>query len=544
MHRLVIVAGPNRGSSFSLVEGENSIGRQMDNHIVLSSSKVSKRHCALLVTPNDVFLRDEGSTNGTFVNGAMTKKQPLRAGDKLSVGEFVLELVNATSGQPSIASNVIPFQGGLMQTADAMGGMAPMAAVANPAAAPSQFQNMEPEVVMPEDLPGKVKFFFEGKVMPNFYGMLMKTEYRMIVAGVVGVMAALSVVGAMMPTLDLAEQSIKKEAAIRAKVLCREVADRYLPLIAGHAESQIDLSLLEAEESVKLVAITNPDLQIIAPQSRLNQILAGGKEAQFAMAMAKEFREGREKGAGGILGETLAIWIEPIKTSDPRQMKSIVAGLAVVAIDFSGNMISGGGTGVAYGTAAIVAGLAAFLAYWILMRLTFKPFEVLNDDLDQVLRGEIGKVTQEFKIEELQGLWSNINAAVQRLPKGGGGGEVDTADVTINWDNEFAAIRAIAEAAGFGFMGFDSNLIVAAMNPQFEEIAGIRMDALGQALSIVARDQSFILLVTDLKERVGSSPSRSALDECEFSGVLYQVVATGAGPATEQGFSVIFKKKD
>lgn len=30
-----------------------------------------------------------------------------------------------------------------------------------------------------------------------------------------------------------------------------------------------------------------------------------------------------------------------------------------------------------------------------------KPLEVLNDDLDQVLRGELPKVTHEFKIEGL-----------------------------------------------------------------------------------------------------------------------------------------------
>src|SRR5450759_4349990 len=96
MHRLVIVSGPNRGSSFALIEGENSIGRQMDNHIVLSSGKVSKRHCALLVTPKEVYLRDEGSTNGTFVNGTLVRKLPLKPGDKIGIGEFVLELSSST----------------------------------------------------------------------------------------------------------------------------------------------------------------------------------------------------------------------------------------------------------------------------------------------------------------------------------------------------------------------------------------------------------------------------------------------------------------
>ena len=539
MHRLVIVAGPNRGSSFSLIEGENSIGRQMDNHIVLSSSKVSKRHCALLVTPNDVLLRDEGSTNGTFVNGAMTKKQPLRPGDKLSVGEFVLELVNTAPAQPAV-SNVIPFHGNLMSDGRTNPGIS---APVTPKTEAHSFHAVEPEVTVPTDLPGKIKFFFEGKVMPNFYGMLMKTEYRSMVAMVIGAMTAIAVVGSVMPTQDLAEQSIKREAAIRAKVLSREVADRYLPFIANHAESQIDLSLLESEESIKLVAITNPDMQIIAPQSRLNQVLAGGKEAAFAMAMAKEFREGRDKGAGGIIGDGLAVWVEPIRTTDPRQMKTIIAGLAVVAIDFSGNLIQNGGVGVAYGTGFTVAGLAAILAYFILLRLTFKPLEVLNDDLDQVLRGEITKVTHEFQVEEVNGLWNNINAAIQRLPKGGVS-DFAASDAVVDWDHEFAPIRAIAEASTQGFMAFDSNLTVVAMNPQFEEISGMRADSVGQSMSTVARDQAFVSLVTDLKDRVASSPSRSALDEFEFSGVLYQVVATAAGNHNEQGFAVVFKKKE
>ena len=78
MYRLVIISGPNRGSAFNLSEGENSIGRQMDSHIVLTSSKVSKRHCSILVTTDEVFFRDEGSTNGSFVNGALTKKQTIK----------------------------------------------------------------------------------------------------------------------------------------------------------------------------------------------------------------------------------------------------------------------------------------------------------------------------------------------------------------------------------------------------------------------------------------------------------------------------------
>jgi len=538
----MIVSGPNRGSSFSLIDGENSIGRQMDNHIVLTASKVSKRHCALLVTNDEVFLRDEGSTNGTFVNGALVKKQPLKPGDKVSVGDFVMELVQTGGSQ----AGAMPIQvENVMGGALAMPGGAFPGGVMPGRPAVEPITQGAPVVEAPKDLPEKIKFLFEGKVMPFFYGMMMKSEYRSVVAILIAAVVGVAVVGSTMPMSDLAEKSVQREGMIRARVLAREVADRFLPAIANHTESQIDLSQLENEESVKLVAITNTNLQIIAPQSRLNQLLAGGREAAFAIMMAKRFKDGFEHGTGVFVDPTTAVYVEPIKTTDPRQVTTQVSAMVVVAIDFSGNMLQTGGLGVAYGTGFVIAGIAGILAYFILLRLSFKPYEVLNGDLDQVLRGELPKVTHEFKIEETASLWDNVNAAVQRIPKGGGGDfHSGTEDVIVNWDAEFAAVRALAEAGQSGFIGFDASQTVVGLNPQFEEISGIRMDVIGQNLQQIARDQAFLMLVNDLKDRVEGSPSRSALDEFEFSGVGYQVIATGAGPLSQQGVALVFKRKE
>jgi PAS domain-containing protein len=550
MYRLVIVAGPNRGSSFNLVEGENSIGRQMDNHIVLTSSKVSKRHCALLASPHEVLFRDESSTNGTFVNGALSRKLALKPGDKIGVGDFVLELVKVgAQAHAHGGASLTPYTGGGMSPSPMTMGSLAMAHAPHSArpearlSAVPEFKAPEHIVEEPQDLPGKVKFLFENKVMPFFYGMLMKNEYRSMVAIMFGLLSALIVVGSIMPMQDLAEQSIKREALIRARLLSREMSDRFLPNIAGHTESQIDLSLLESEESVKLSLITNPSLQIIAPQSRLNQLLAGGREAVFAIHMSKEFQAGRDKGAGGIIDEHTAIWIEPIRTTDARQIKTQVSALSIVAIDFSGNLIENGGLGVTYAIGFCVAGIASALVYFILMRLAMKPFEALNDDLDQVLRGELPKVTHEFKIEELDGLWDNINATVQRAAKGGGGSELDHSTDAVIWDVELAGVRAMAESDQYGFVAFDSQFLVTSLNPQFEEMSGIRAESIGQSLSQMARDQAFVSLVQDLQDRVGVSPSRSALDEFEFSGVAYQVIAVGVGPSRDAGIAVVFKKK-
>jgi hypothetical protein len=153
-------------------------------------------------------------------------------------------------------------------------------------------------------------------------------------------------------------------------------------------------------------------------------------------------------------------------------------------------------------------------------------------------------VTHEFKIEETSALWDNINATIQRIPKGGGQDFGGMDEVMVNWDMEFAAVRALAEVGQNGFIGFDSSMTVVAMNPQFEDVSGVRMDAIGQPLQQMARDQAFVMLVNDLKDRVEGSPSRSALDDFEFSGVAYQVIATGAGPIGKGGVALVFRKKE
>lgn len=527
MYRLVIVAGPNRGSSYALTEGENQIGRTPDNQIVLTSGKVSKRHCTIHVGAGGVEVIDQGSTNGTFLNGALAKRTRMQAGDKVSVGEFVLELVQSGPVQMPVA---------LTSGSSAL-------AMQPEVPAPSLSLVSEPAIeVSAQDPLSKLQAIFEGKIMPFFYGLIMKNEYRTVIAVFFFCLVVVSVAAAVVPVLDLAERSIRREAFVRAKILAREVADRNLPAIAARNESQVDISLLEAEESVRMVAIVNPDLQILAPQSRLNQILAGGPEAAYALAMSRQFREGRERGDGRFLSESIVSYIEPLKVIDPQSVKTVVAGMVIVSIDFSDNLIHAGGMGVAVGTGFVVAGLIAFLFYAVMMRLTFKPLEVLNDELDQALRGALPRVTQEFQVEEVKNLYDNINSAIQRAGKGTHSDF--SASETTDWDRELASVRAITESSNEGFVAVDADLVVIGMNQMFEEISGIRIDSLGVSINQVARDQAFPSMLGDLRDRVGASPSRSVNDEFEFSGVSYQIVAIAVGPVMRSGVAVVFKKKE
>jgi len=62
------------------------IGRSADSVIQIHDSKISRHHCEIRCTPDGYFVRDLGSKNGTFVNGARITEARLRNNDRIQVG--------------------------------------------------------------------------------------------------------------------------------------------------------------------------------------------------------------------------------------------------------------------------------------------------------------------------------------------------------------------------------------------------------------------------------------------------------------------------
>jgi hypothetical protein len=73
------------------VERRVRIGRQSDNDLVVVDPGVSRHHAEVINSGGTCTLRDLGSTNGTYVNGAVVHEHVLRAGDQISFGSTVVE---------------------------------------------------------------------------------------------------------------------------------------------------------------------------------------------------------------------------------------------------------------------------------------------------------------------------------------------------------------------------------------------------------------------------------------------------------------------
>ena len=89
---LKVLAGPYKGKIFSFDQPDTFlIGRTEDAHLCLPDDRFfSRHHCLLEVNPPRCFLRDLGSTNGTFVNGERVRKAFLNDGDQIQGGATVL----------------------------------------------------------------------------------------------------------------------------------------------------------------------------------------------------------------------------------------------------------------------------------------------------------------------------------------------------------------------------------------------------------------------------------------------------------------------
>lgn len=114
---LVLVSNRRVSHVFPL-KGEVQVGRDRKNGVVLSDQKVSRLHVTLIESDDAYILRDEGSANGTYLNGVLIN-QPARLKDKdrIGIGDTEFVFTNSVTDPNEIEqtaffeSKPVPAQG-------------------------------------------------------------------------------------------------------------------------------------------------------------------------------------------------------------------------------------------------------------------------------------------------------------------------------------------------------------------------------------------------------------------------------------------------
>jgi Mg-chelatase subunit ChlD len=89
---LAVLEGPAAGQAFELShDSGTSIGRGLNNDVVLDDPAVSSQHCRIRPEPEGFVMHDLNSTNGTFVNDRRVTRHLLAEGDQIRIGESLLQ---------------------------------------------------------------------------------------------------------------------------------------------------------------------------------------------------------------------------------------------------------------------------------------------------------------------------------------------------------------------------------------------------------------------------------------------------------------------
>ncbi|MEP6720133.1 MAG: FHA domain-containing protein [Variovorax sp.] len=97
MARLILLTKTAAPKLIDLAADRTLIGREVDNDVQIERPRVSRHHAELIVEDDATWVRDLGSSNGTFVNGRQVQRQALYHGDVIRVGDCDIRYLTRNS---------------------------------------------------------------------------------------------------------------------------------------------------------------------------------------------------------------------------------------------------------------------------------------------------------------------------------------------------------------------------------------------------------------------------------------------------------------
>jgi hypothetical protein len=109
MSKLILSLNNNSLDEFDIHMDRMAIGRKSENDIIIDNPAISSQHAMLETIRNDIFIEDLGSTNGTYINGRLIKKQALRHGDVIGIGKHEMTFINHAQDKQNSRSTTKTF---------------------------------------------------------------------------------------------------------------------------------------------------------------------------------------------------------------------------------------------------------------------------------------------------------------------------------------------------------------------------------------------------------------------------------------------------
>jgi len=93
----------DKNNKYEINKSDFTLGRKIGSDLVINDSKVSRLHASIHITNGKLWIRDENSTIGLFVNGKIVQQMVLHNGDLIQIGDskFFIKVTEIDSGLSS-----------------------------------------------------------------------------------------------------------------------------------------------------------------------------------------------------------------------------------------------------------------------------------------------------------------------------------------------------------------------------------------------------------------------------------------------------------
>lgn len=506
MYKLVVIAGKLRGEEFTLEDGESILGRDPSTQVPIPVGGVSKQHLKLTVRGNHLFIEDLGSSNGTFVNGKLTKSQELKPNDKIAIPDTIIQVVYIKEKKVIVEKE---------------------SAANDDDEDDTETDYMAGADNVPDHPVGKIVHAFKYKIMAYVHGFNEEYEWRVMFAVFLSIFVFITVGLIVSPILQSSKKLLIKEVAKRGAHYADEISRLNSRELAKKQLGQLNTGFLKKEDGVLSYELFDLEGHIYAPQDKQGEVI---KDTFSIEAREKLMKVFSKKGKSSIkkflydqgemqIGIAQLMFSYNAKIGDQEPV-------GIIALRFQPTSLiaEAANNSQAFLEALSMAAIVAVLFFGIIYYLTVRPIDEIRFQIEDVLRGRQKQIEPRLMMAEIGPLKNTINALllkVRELTSDGGDSEFNE----MEEDGEYVRILGdFIDGAGCPAMVLNSEKLVQRINLEAEDVVGLREEStVGSSLMETAREQGFAATVTDLCDQSANAEGACQKDSYELSGVNYEI---------------------
>lgn len=508
MYKLVVVGGKLRGKEYILKPGENTLGRDSSCDIHFAVDGVSKRHFSFTVSEEDTaILEDLGSANGTFLNGRIVKKTPVKTGDKIGLPNAILQVVYVKEKKIVIKKKVA-IQQEKEESLDELlkGGTAPSSLVA------------------------KIFWMFKYKFMPLIHGINQEYEWRILLAIFTAIFALATITLTIGPVLQDSKNVLMNEIRIRGTHYADEISRTNTKALEQKALERVDTSFLDGagQDGVESYELFDLDGRVLRPISKMNEYTNDPVSIQikewFAQSRNRNIKDARILSLdGGKIGIGKQIFVYDPKTG-------IQESVGIIAIRFAPTTLTAEASKSTrlYLESLITSLLVGILFFGVVYYLTLRPIEELKIQIEEGLRGKRRSVDSRLLFEEMNPVRNAINTSLQRIRElQRDDSEMDPDDIEGDESYVGTLLEFLRGASGPAMvLNSEKNLIQ--INTRAEDVCGIRQ-SMSEGMNIldITKERGFAATLIELCDNSANNGGTSQSGYYELQGKNYNVFVNG-----------------